>query len=133
MWRISSHFWRRRNEFSLRLNAPVSVRLHLLHLETPIFNGVIVTGKADIALGAIESFRWMFDLTAIEGGDVHVEDLGAVERDLDLLSLHFDLLEIPFAHRPQVAVLGPHAVIERAVVLSGLQPRLALGGPLGVV
>jgi len=47
----------------------------------------------------------MRDLAAVELVDVHVEDLGAVEDDLDLLAIDLDFLEVPFALGEEVAVL----------------------------
>lgn len=43
-----------------------------------------MAGKADVAAGAVQALGRMLDLAAVEGVDVHVENLGAVERDLDL-------------------------------------------------
>ena len=75
----------------------------------------------------------MLDLAAIERVDVDVEDLRAVEHDLDLLTVDIDLLEIPLARRPKVAMLGGDAVVEAAVILVRLQAWLARRRQLFVV
>ena len=79
-----------------------------------------MTSKTDESFRAIQALWRVLDLAAIEGADVGVEDLGAVERDLDLLALNFDLLGVPLAHGAEVAVLCTDAVIDAAVVLIGL-------------
>ena len=81
----------------------------------------------------VEPFRRGLDLTAVEGRDIHVENLGAIERDLNLLPLHFDLLEIPFAHRAEISVLRPNTVVQGTVILRGLEAFLSGGGLLRVV
>ena len=92
-----------------------------------------MAGETDEARPAVEPLRRMLDLAAVEGVDVDIEDLRAVERDLDLLAVDVDLLEIPLAHGPEVAVLGGDAVVEAAVILVGLEARLACRSLLFVV
>ena len=85
-----------------------------------------MAGESNVALAVIESLRRVRDLAAVKGVAVHVENLRAVERDLDLLAAHFDLLVVPSANRAQVAVLGADAMIERAVVLIGKERVILL-------
>ena len=89
--------------------------------------------ESNVALRVVQALRRMGDLAAVELVDVHVEDLGAVEDDFDLLAIDLNLLEVPLAHGAEVAVLGTHAVVEGAVVLIRLEAFLAGGGLLGVV
>ncbi len=107
--------------------------LHVLHLEAAEDDRIAVPRKADEAFRVVEAFGWVSDLAAVEGADVHVEDLGAIERDFDTLALDFDLLEVPLTHRAEVAVLGADAVVEGAVILLRLKATFARSGHLFVV
>lgn len=87
-------------------------RLQLLHLEAAELDRVAVASEADEPLGVVEALGRMRDLGTVKGGDVNVQNLGAVEGHFDLLALDFDLLEVPLAYRAQVAMLGTHTVVE---------------------
>ena len=73
--------------------------------------------QADVPFAMVQPFRRMRDLAAVEGVTIDVENLGAVERDGDLLAAHLDLLVIPRSDGTQVAVLRADAMVKRAMVL----------------
>ena len=58
--------------------------------------------------------------------ELHIEDLFAVEHNLELRPMDRDDLGVPLAHRPQVAALCGHHAVDRAVILVRLQLRVLL-------
>src|SRR5262249_50983141 len=81
-------------------------------------------GEAEVARGAALARVRRVGHELLDVGEVRIEDHRAVELDLDLRALDGDLLEVPLAHRPEVAALrGDHA-IGRAVRLARVDPPL---------
>lgn len=95
--------------------------LEALHFKAAESYGVAVSGKADEAGAAVQTFGGILDLTAIQFVEVHIQDFGAIQRHLDVLTTYLDLLEIPLTHGAQVAVFSPHAVVKAAMILIWLQ------------
>ena len=80
-----------------------------------------MAGEADMPFSVIESLGRALDLAAIELIDVDVENLGAVQRNLDRLALDFNLFVVPLANWAKVSVLGTNTMVEGAVILKGFQ------------
>ncbi len=81
----------------------------------------------------VEAFRLGFDLTAIERIQIHVENLGAVERHFDFLAADFQLLIVPLSDGTQVARFATDAMIQRSVILIRLQMGVGMFGVVTVV
>ena len=87
-----------------------------------------MASQADVAFSAVQSFRWVLDLRAVQLVDIDVENFRSIQRHLDRLASHLDLFEVPFSDWPEIAVLRADAMIERAVILIGQERLLRMRG-----
>ena len=80
-----------------------------------------MASEADVPFPVVKTLRHTFDLAAIELIDVDVENLGAVQRNFDRLSLDFNLFVVPLANWAKISMLGTNTMVEGAVILKGFQ------------
>ena len=90
-------------------------------------HGVAVPQKADVPFVAQQARMFAQRVGVAQCVDVGIENLPAVEHDGDLPPAHGHFLLVPLPHRFLRAALRPLHVVERAVILRGLELGV-LGG-----